>query len=117
MLFKGSRSKVLGLFQQKQTICLSAKYYTPQSSIYVGLSQKACDMSLRDLNNASFEHVRAGFGNFARFGHGKMVRVYLFSSSLVRKRRIEAKKYSRLSRISLSLQKPSRNCLERSFVR
>jgi len=46
-----------------------------------------------------------------------MVRIHLFTSSLVRYRRIEAKKCLILPRIVMFLQEPSRYCSDRLLVR
>ena len=47
----------------------------------------------------------------------KMVRIYLFTSSLLRYRGKEAKKCLRLSKIAMFGQEQSRYCSDRLFVR
>jgi len=74
-------------------------------------------MSLRDVQTIHVSNMLARDSVILLVSPTKMIRIYLFTSSLVRYRRIEATKCLRLSRIAMFLQEPSRYCLDRLFVR
>ena len=69
-------------------------------------------MSLRDVQTMHLSNMLArrtrSVCSFRRAT--MMIRIYLFTSSLVRYRSIEAKKCLRLARIAVFLQEPSRYC-------
>jgi len=73
-------------------------------------------MSLHDIQMIHVSNILARDSVILLVSATKMVRIYLFTRSLVRHRRIEAKKCLILSRIAMFLQEPSRYCSDRLFT-
>ena len=112
MCFKYSRSKAVGIFFSYQKTKLFA---FPQN-----IAHTKCDMSLRDAQTMHFSDM-ISITLFARdsvillVSATKMVRIYLFTSSLFRYRGKKAKKCFRLSRTAMFVQEPSRYCSDRLY--
>ena len=71
-------------------------------------------MPLRDVHGRNLSNIDSVI---LLVSASKMVRMYLFTSSLVLCRRTEARTCLKLSRIAMFLQEPSRCCSDRLFVR
>ena len=114
--FKHSRSKVL-FFLTKPNFLLICKIWHPSKfHVCVSSTKGVWHVIAWHANNAThhLSNMLARDSVILLLSATMTVRIYLFTSPPVRCRRIEPKKYSRLSR--MFLQEPSRYCLDQLFV-